>query len=140
MAKRPVDIRRLRPTQLLRLLNSTALGPVMTRSQLRRQMDAAALRVGDGETVHLVRYTRWLVREYLRPPEVREVGACLPAGGRQGYAAALERARARGSTELAEVRRADTRAGHDIAPVRDVEDWDCRVAGARGRSLADTRS
>ena len=31
MAKRPVDIRRLRPTQLLRLLNSTALGPVMTR-------------------------------------------------------------------------------------------------------------
>ncbi len=82
MAKRPVDIRRLRPTQLLRLPNSTALGPVMTRSQLRRQMDAAALRVGDGETVHLVRYTRWLVREYLRPPETREVG---------GYAAALWR-------------------------------------------------
>ena len=67
MAKRPVDIRRLRPTQLLRLLNGTTLGPVMTRSQLRRQMDAAALRVGDGETVHLVRYTRWLVPEYLPP-------------------------------------------------------------------------
>jgi len=63
VAKRPVDIRWLRPTQLLRLLNSTALGPVMTRSQLRRQMDTAALRVGDGETVHLVRYARWLVRE-----------------------------------------------------------------------------
>ena len=85
MAKRPVDIRQLRPTQLLRLLNSTALGPAMTRSQLRRQMDAAALRVGDGETVHLVWYTRWLVREYLRPPEIREVG---------GYAAAVERVRA----------------------------------------------
>ena len=73
MAKRPVDIRRLRPTQLLRLLNSTALGPVMTRIQLRRQLDAAAGRVDNGETVHLDGCAWWL-----GSPAKCALGASMP--------------------------------------------------------------
>ncbi len=43
-----IDPTNLTQTELLQIVNSGALGTVLTRSRLRRQMDAAALRFGDG--------------------------------------------------------------------------------------------
>jgi hypothetical protein len=56
------DPRRLRPSELCRLLNSTPLGEVIGERQLHRHRTRAGLRVGDSRHVDLVRYTAWLVR------------------------------------------------------------------------------
>ena len=55
-----IDPANLTQSELLQLVNSTPLGVVLTRPRLRRQMDAGALRFGDGSHIHLVRYARWL--------------------------------------------------------------------------------
>ena len=39
---------KLTQSELLQVINSTPAGEVLTRSRLRRQMDAARLRIGDG--------------------------------------------------------------------------------------------
>jgi len=62
-----IDPSRLTQSELLQLVNATPLGAVLTRSRLRRQMDAGALRFGDGTHTHLVRYVRWLVGELEKP-------------------------------------------------------------------------
>ena len=62
-----IDPSRLTQSELLQMVNATPLGTVLTRSRLRRQMDAGALKFGDGTHVHLVRYVRWLVDELDRP-------------------------------------------------------------------------
>jgi hypothetical protein len=62
-----IDPANLTQTELLQLVNGTPLGSVLTRSRLRRQMDAAAFRMGDGTRIHLVKYVRWLVREAAKP-------------------------------------------------------------------------
>jgi phage terminase Nu1 subunit (DNA packaging protein) len=59
-----IDPARLTPTGLVRLANSTPLGAVLTAALLRKQMDEAGLRIGDGQRVHLVRYVRWLAQKY----------------------------------------------------------------------------
>ncbi|HRX87367.1 MAG TPA: hypothetical protein P5572_20260 [Phycisphaerae bacterium] len=59
----PLDPRRLRPIDLLRVLNSTPLGEVLTRPQLRRHRERAGMRVGDDRTIDLLRYAAWLVIE-----------------------------------------------------------------------------
>jgi hypothetical protein len=56
------DPRKLRPSELCRLLNSTPLGEVINQGQLRRHRTQAGLRVGDARYVDLIRYTAWLVR------------------------------------------------------------------------------
>lgn len=55
------DPRRLRPTQLCGLLNSTPLGEVITLSQLQRHRVRAGQHIGDSKHVDLLRYTAWLV-------------------------------------------------------------------------------
>ena len=62
-----IDLTKLTQSELLQIVNSTPQGETLTRSRLRRQMDAGALRFGDGASVHLVRYVRWLVDEMDRP-------------------------------------------------------------------------
>ncbi|MCL2701948.1 MAG: phage terminase large subunit family protein [Phycisphaerae bacterium] len=62
-----IDLTKLSQTELLQLINATPQGTVLTRPRLRRQMDAGALKFGDGTNIHLVRYTRWLVQEVERP-------------------------------------------------------------------------
>lgn len=64
------DPRRLRPAELVRLLNSTPLGPVLTAKQLARQRDRAGLRIaaaGSSDRVDLVRFTAWLAGERHKP-------------------------------------------------------------------------
>ncbi len=62
-----IDPRRLRPTDLCRLLNSTPLGEVTNERQLHRHRTRAGFRVGDGKQVDLLRYTAWLVEQRHTP-------------------------------------------------------------------------
>lgn len=57
----PLDIHKLKPGELCRLLNSTPLGEVIDDAELRRQRLRAGLRLGDGPRVDLLRYVAWLV-------------------------------------------------------------------------------
>lgn len=61
-----IDPRALRPTQLVRLLNSTPLGQVVGAYDIYRQRNAAGYRIGDGKTINLVRYAAWLMEERRR--------------------------------------------------------------------------
>lgn len=57
-----IDPRKLRPSELCRLLNSTPLGEVINERQLHRHRVRAGLRIGDARHVNLVRYVVWLVQ------------------------------------------------------------------------------
>jgi hypothetical protein len=57
-----IDPRKLRPSELCRLLNSTPLGEVIKQSQLQRHRTQAGLRIGDARHVDLARYVAWLVQ------------------------------------------------------------------------------
>jgi hypothetical protein len=61
------DVKQLSPTELVRLVNSRPLGTVLSAARLHRQMNQAGLRIGDGRTIHLVRYVAWLALEAERP-------------------------------------------------------------------------
>ena len=63
----PSDPRRLRPSELCRLLNSTRLGEVVSERQLHRHRTRAGMRIGDGRHVDLLRYAAWLVEQRHRP-------------------------------------------------------------------------
>ena len=67
-----LDIHNLNQTQLLQLVNHTPLGVVLDRPRLRRQLDVAAYRIGDGKRVSLVRYVAWLSREVDKPKTQRQ--------------------------------------------------------------------
>lgn len=67
-----IDVHGLSQSQLLQLINHTPLGQVLDRSRLRRQMDTAAYRIGDGKRIHLVRYVAWLARELEKPPRDKQ--------------------------------------------------------------------
>ncbi|HEX4131667.1 MAG TPA: hypothetical protein VHZ24_16640, partial [Pirellulales bacterium] len=56
------DPRKLRPSELCRLLNSTPLGEVINERQLHRHRTAGGLRIGDARHVDLLRYVAWLVQ------------------------------------------------------------------------------
>jgi transposase-like protein len=72
------DPRKLRPSELCRLLNSTPLGEVINVRQLKRHRERAGLRVGDARHVDLVRYVAWLVQNRYAPKPASE-GAAWPA-------------------------------------------------------------
>ncbi|MFV0442872.1 MAG: hypothetical protein ACK5Q5_04795 [Planctomycetaceae bacterium] len=81
-----IDPRRLKPSELCRLLNSTPLGAVIVERQLYRHRMRAGYRIGDGKHVDLVRYVAWLVRERHAPQQEPRRG---------GYEAHREEARGR---------------------------------------------
>jgi hypothetical protein len=84
------DPRKLRPTELCRLLNSTPLGEVINERQLRRHRTRAGLRVGDARYVDLVRYVAWLVRVRHAPkPESDGVTPVAPAVAEAARGAAV---------------------------------------------------
>lgn len=115
-----VDVRKLRPSEAVALLNSSPAGEVLTRSVLRRHRDAAGSHIGDGSTVDLVRYAAWLYRRR------REAGDELQNDGVGGYERMKERARERNA--------ALSRSGRDIGPLPAVEDSE-----RRGRCEASFR-
>jgi hypothetical protein len=116
-----IDPRQLRPAELVRLLNSTPLGEVITDHRLRRQRAAAGFRIGDGSRIDFLRYVAWLFQQWLdRQAEKSEPGLT-------GYEAQKERARVRSEEQ--------SRSGRDIGELPDVEDPDrkdaCRTEFAR---------
>ncbi len=56
----PIDPRKLKPSELCRLLNSTPLGEVISERQLYRHRQRVGNRIGDGKTVDLLRYCAWM--------------------------------------------------------------------------------
>ncbi len=99
------DPRKLRPSELCRLLNSTPLGEVINERQLHRHRSRAGMRIGDGRHVDLLRYVAWLI-------EVRHKPRPEPEG--DPYEKAKERARARNA--------ALALAGRDIGALPEVVD------------------
>ena len=68
-----IDPRRLKPSELCRLLNSTPLGEVISERQLYRHRQRAGFRVGDGKHVDLFRYVAWLVQVRHEPKPIPEI-------------------------------------------------------------------
>ena len=66
------DPRKLRPSELCRLLNSTPLGEVLNERQLHRHRTRAGMRIGDGRFVDLLRYVAWLVEVRHAPKPERD--------------------------------------------------------------------
>lgn len=110
-----IDPRRLKPTQLVQLLNSTPVGEVINERQLYRHRARAGLRIGDGRTIDLLRYVAWLVHERHRPRPEPE--------GLTGYDALKERARQR-NLEL-------SLSGRDIGELPPVADPNRKAKAAR---------
>ena len=62
MALNPTKIR---PSELVRILNSAGFGEVISDSTLRRHRNRAGYTIGDEVTVDLLRYAAWLTGQYL---------------------------------------------------------------------------
>lgn len=107
------DPRKLRPSELCRLLNSTPLGEVINERQLHRHRTRAGMRIGDARHVDLLRYVAWLV-------QVRHAPRPEPDG--DPYEKLKERARAR-NVALAI-------AGRDIGDLPEVANPDRKAKAA----------
>ena len=107
-----MDPRKLRPGELIRLLNSTALGMVITRPRLDRQRARAGLRIGPGREVDLFRYLAWAFDE--------RVAALRAPAAEFDPTAALSK-QARYSRNVASV-------AADIGPIRPVKNPERREA------------
>ncbi|MGC4004678.1 MAG: phage terminase large subunit family protein [Pirellulales bacterium] len=57
------DPRQLKPGELVRLLNSTPAGEVITDRRLRAHRAKGGIRIGDGTTIDLIRYAAWLATQ-----------------------------------------------------------------------------
>jgi hypothetical protein len=113
-----LDLQQLSVPEAARVLNSTPVGEVIAPRVVYRHLNRAGLKIGDGRTLHLVRYAAWLFR-------VRSEAKPEPGSERSDYekvkASAAQRAR-----NISE-------AGRDIAG----DDW-VRPAKDQARKDAAT--
>ena len=106
----------LRPTDLVRLLNATPLGLVITQAQIYRDFNRVGFRIAarnDPRSINLLRYAAWLV-DCRNEPEVHRS---------RDYEEKKEAERARNA--------AKSLTGRDIGPLPPVEDPD-RKANCAG--------
>jgi len=115
-----LDPRNLRPSETVRLLNSTPLGAVIDTRRLRAQRSEAGYRVGQGQRVDLFRYLGWLFDNRHRPPAEDHPGEKPSAADRNDYDSIKAASAARN--------KALSTAGRDIGAIRPVEDPDRREA------------
>jgi hypothetical protein len=123
------DPRNLKPGELLRTLNSTSLGAILTERKLRGHRERAGGRISDadGKRLDLLRYAAWLASErcnaYAAQPAPATVsqGTASPA---ELYFAKKERERARNASA--------SKSGRDIGELPPVADPE-----RRARALAD---
>lgn len=117
-----IDVRKLKPSELIRLVNSTPLGEAITSRKLARFRDRAGLRIGDDRSIDLLRFAAWLALERRRGDD---------ATGLAGYEAQRERSRQR---------QADmSRSGRDIGELPDVVNHERRAAaGASFRVFCES--
>lgn len=64
-----LSLDRLRPSQAVRLLNSTPLGKVTNERQLYRDRQRAGFRIGDGRRIDLIRFAAWLAEQRHSRPQ-----------------------------------------------------------------------
>jgi hypothetical protein len=114
-----LDPRKLRATELVRLLNTSPLGEVLDERRLRDQRSRAGFRIGDEKTVDLFRYAAWLWSE-------RRV-AGTKGGPAAAYEAKKEQARRRSLEQVA--------SGQDIGEIPPVKDQARRDACERNFRL-----
>jgi hypothetical protein len=107
-----IDPRDLRPSELVRLVNSTPAGAVLDERQLYRHRMRAGYRVGDGRRIDLFRYVAWLFDER-HSPKVTTV---------RDYEAVKEAARARNAALSA--------SGRDIGAIPEAIDPERKARGA----------
>jgi hypothetical protein len=101
-----IDPTQLKPSELVRLLNSTSLGAVTEGTKVFRHRQQAGFRISpDGRTVNLFKYLAWLVDERHREKTETET---------RDYEAMKEAARARNA--------ALSQAGRDIGQLPAVID------------------
>ena len=100
-----IDPRKLRPSVLTRMLNSTPLGEVVTERTLRRHRNRAGYRIGDERHLDLFRYTAWLAHLRHTPVQAKPTA---------DYEAVKEAARARNAALSA--------IGRDIGTIPEVVD------------------
>ena len=62
-----INPNKLRASDLIRLVNSTHRGEVLTEAILRRQRMKAGFQIGDQRTISLPKYAGWLTLEYYKP-------------------------------------------------------------------------
>ncbi len=106
-----IDPRKLKPSELCRLLNSTPLGEVINERQLYRHRTRAGFRIGDGRRIDLLRYVAWLIQVRHEPK---------PQSSPGGYEAMKEQARARNA--------ALSQSGRDIGDLPAVAKPDRKAA------------
>ncbi len=109
-----IDPRKMRPSALCRLLNSTPLGEVISERQLYRHRQRAGNRIGDGKTVDLLRYCAWMHVVRHTPKPISDVDP---------YERMKESARARNA--------ALALAGRDIGELPAVENPDRKERASR---------
>jgi hypothetical protein len=109
-----IDSRKLRPSELCRLLNSTPLGEVISERQLYRHRQRAGNRIGDGKKVDLLRYCAWMHVVRHTPKPISDVDP---------YERMKESARARNA--------ALALAGRDIGELPAVENPDRKEQASR---------
>lgn len=102
-----LDPRRLKPGEVIRLLNSTDQGPVIKAAQLARHRGEAGFRIGDGRTIDFFRYVAWLFdRRHAPQPPPHNAGAPPHSAG---------------LTKQARYSRSEAAKGADIGPIRPVQ-------------------
>jgi len=115
----PLDPRRLKPGQLLTLVNSTPLGQVLTEAALRKLRQAAGTAIGDGQTIDFFRFTNWLVhRRHASPAATSGAPGPQPSDCSDDSAERYSRHKARARQRSA----SQARAGQDIGPIPPVAD------------------
>jgi hypothetical protein len=103
-----LNLQKLSVPQATRVLNSTAIGEVASPRLLYRHLNRGGLKVGDGRTIHVVRYTAWLSSLRKRP-----AGAPEPET-KGGYAKKRDSA--------ARASRDQSLSGRDILPLGFIHD------------------
>lgn len=118
------EARRLLPTEVARLLNSTPLGPVTTGARVRRHVEQAGYRIGDGRTVDLLRYAAWLM-DRCHGPSTEGMAGRRSTTEAPGSAYASKRA------AMAAQSKRISRFGRDIGALPPPADAERRAACAR---------
>jgi hypothetical protein len=134
------DPRKLKPGELVRLLNSAPTGPVTDARRLAAHRAEAGLRIGDGKTVDVLRYAAWLFERWqkakidrpspdpasgaLESPSPANRGPQSPAPARAAAGVTTLRVAAYGAKKERERERnaVASRSGRDIGPLPDPVD------------------
>ena len=64
-----INPQNMKPTELMRVLNTAGRGTVLTETRLRRHRNRAGYTIGDARTINLFRYAAWLTLEHFSPKE-----------------------------------------------------------------------